>query len=279
MAFFPLSITSFPDLHHDAILVPFVLLTAYYFYRQRYVRAGIFFGLALASKNSAIILAPALLAYTIWQANAARSVDATRGGRPLIAGIKGWGVVMLLGALVLTPFANPISVAKEILTPITQRKYDPRGEVVSNFTVAGRLQENREGKWQFRTTTRHEVRLTNALSGFRDVGFLFIGLALLTLFSQVNRPLARMCLLILILSVPFGLIFRHALTYRTLLFVPFFAILAVHVARKGPLLWLVAALLLIDIVYCIDPITIDMSHIPANSDTFFSALSAGLGAQ
>ena len=53
MAFFPVSIKYFPNLHHDAILAPFALLAAYWFTKQQYVRAGIFFGLALASKNAA----------------------------------------------------------------------------------------------------------------------------------------------------------------------------------------------------------------------------------
>lgn len=275
MAFFPLSIRFFPNLHHDAILVPFLLLAAYFFCRQRYVKAAVFFGLALASKNTAIFLVPALLAYAIWDAYAARKADTmTRERSPLARGIRGLAVVMLGGGLVLLPFANPISFTREILTPLTHRQFDPRGGDVSRFSVAATLQTpERPGKWfANRSVVRPEVRLLNVLSGFRDTGFLFLALAALCLFSRHNGPLARMCLLFLMLSVPYGLVFGHHFSYRTLMFVPFFAILAVDVARKGPLLSLVALLLLIDLVYCLDPMTVGVLHLPANADTFVSAL-------
>src|SRR3954463_9844315 len=110
MAFFPVSIMYFPNLHHDSILVPFALLAAYSFYRQQYIRAGVFFGLALASKNVAIILVPAFLAYLIWDAYAADRVGAVpRERSALMRGIKGLALVMVVGALTLLPFANPIS--------------------------------------------------------------------------------------------------------------------------------------------------------------------------
>lgn len=280
MAVFPLSISYFPNLHQDAILVPFVLLTAYSFYKQQYMMAGVFFGLALASKNTAIILAPALLAYVIWDAYAAdKSAMMKRQRRPLVRGTRDWAIVMLVGGLVLLPFANPISFTSEILTPITKRQYDPRGEDVNSFTVAGRLHrpEGPEAKYVYRSASRPEVRLINLISGFRDIGFLFIALAALCLFSRQNRPLARMCLLVLMLSLPYGLVFGHDLSYRALMFVPFLAILSVDVARKRPLLCLVGLLLLIDVVYCLDPMTVDTMHYPANKDTFVSALLGRMG--
>ena len=137
MAFFPLSIKYFPNLHHDAFLAPFALLAAYWFTKQQYLRAGIFFGLALASKNAAIFLAPALLGYVIWEVLDARKNDP---GRSLFAasrqGMRGWATAMLVGFVVLAPFANPISYVSEILTPITHRPYDPRGEDVNARTAA-----------------------------------------------------------------------------------------------------------------------------------------------
>jgi hypothetical protein len=82
-----------------------------------------------------------------------------------------------------------------------------------------------------------------------------------------------MCLLILLLSMPYGIVFGRELSYRALMFVPFFAILAADVARKRPLQWFVALLLLIDLVYCLDPMTTGTMHYPANGGTFLSALS------
>jgi hypothetical protein len=275
MAFFPVSIMYFPNLHHDSILVPFALLAAYSFYKQQYVRAGVFFGLALASKNVAIILAPAFLAYVIWDAYAADRVGAMRRERtPLIRGIKGFALVMVVGALALLPFANPVSFTRELLTPIIQREYDPRGENVYRFTLAGRLQapERTTPLDAHRSVARPEVRLIRLL-GFEDTGFMFVALAVLLLLSRPIDPLARMCLLVLLLSMPYGIVFGRELSYRALLFVPFFAILAVDVSRKRPLQYFVALLLLIDLVFCLDPMTTDNMHYPANRDSFFSALS------
>jgi hypothetical protein len=275
VAFFPVSIMYFPNLHHDSILVPFALLAAYSFYKRQYVRAGVFFGLALASKNVAIILVPAFLGYLIWDAYAAGRAGATNGVRsPLMRGIKGLAIVMVVGALTLLPFAHPVSFTRELLTPIISRRYDPRGENVHSFTLAGRLHpaEATAPKDVHRSVPRPEVRLITLL-GFEDTGFLFVALAALLLFSRPTGPLARMCLLILLLSMPYGIVFGRELSYRALMFVPFFAILAADVAHKRPLQWFVALLLLIDLVYCLDPMTTGTMHYPANGGTFLSALS------
>ena len=60
-ATFPLTIKWFPNLHHDLIMVPFILLAVYFIIQNRVVAAGVAYGLALASKNVAVILIPALL--------------------------------------------------------------------------------------------------------------------------------------------------------------------------------------------------------------------------
>lgn len=275
MAVIPISIRYFPNLHHDAILVPFGLLASYWFTKQQYARAGIFFGLALASKNAAIFLAPALLGYVIWDALDARKNDPERS---LLAasrqGIRGWATVMLVGFVVLAPFANPISYVSEILTPITHRRYDPRGEDANARTAAEKIVHpppRTDPKFAFRSAPRPAVGLTNLVFGYVDIGFLFIAIAAMMLFSRRSGPLARMCLLVVMLSVPYGLVFGNLLIYRALMFVPFFAILAADVGRKRPLQFLVVVLLLIDLVYCLDPITVDALHYPANKDTFPSA--------
>jgi len=180
---------------------------------------------------------------------------------------------MLVGGLVLLPFANPISYLGEVATPLTQRAYDKRGENVGGFTVSGKLRTpERQGKKAARSTLRREVRAINSAVGFQEMWFLFVALGGLCLFSRQNRPLARMCLLVLMLSVPLALIFGHDLNYRTLMFVPFFAILAVDIARPKPLLCLLALLLLIDLVYVIDPITTTPIHLPVSGRTLIPGL-------
>ena len=128
-----------------------------------------------------------------------------------------------------------------------------------------------DSKHAFRSAPRPAVRLTNLVFGYVDIGFLFIAIAAVMLFSRRNGPQARMCLLVVMLSVPYGLVFGNLLTYRALMFVPFFAILIADVGRKRPLQGLVVVLLLIDLVYCLDPITVDAMHYPVNNDTFPSA--------
>ena len=91
MAFFPVSIKYFPNLHYDAILAPFALLALYWFTKQQYVRAGIFFGLALASKNAAIFLAPALLGYVIWEGLDGTERSSTLPVSSVASGYEGMG--------------------------------------------------------------------------------------------------------------------------------------------------------------------------------------------
>ena len=135
-----------------------------------------------------------------------------------------------------------------------------------------RAPQSTDPQYAFRSAPRPAVQLTNMVFGFVDIGFLFIAITAVLLFSRRNGPQARMCLLVLMLSVPYGLVFGNLLTYRALMFVPFFAILAADVGRKRPLQCLVVVLLLIDLVYCLDPITVDAMHYPVNQDTFPSAL-------
>ncbi len=190
VAFFPLSIVWFPNLHHDAILVPFVLLTAYFFLRRQYTRAGVFFGLALASKNVAIFLAVALLAYVIWDTLSARRHDPHGAVRAILrGGMKGWARAMLVGGLVLLPFANPLSYLDEVATPLTHRAYDKRGENVDRFTVAGKLRApERQGKNADRSVLRREVRAINSAVGFQEMWFLFVALAgLCSSLARIRR--------------------------------------------------------------------------------------------
>jgi hypothetical protein len=77
--------------------------------------------------------------------------------------------------------------------------------------------------------------------------------------------------------LPYGLIFGHDLNYRSLQYIPFFALLCGRFAPKGHYAAFVAILLGIDVLYCIDPITINYLHTPVNTETFISALQKSLG--
>ena len=135
-AIFPVTIKYFPNIHHDFILVPFFLLAIYFYIAGCNVKAGFFFGLALASKNLAIILLPAIavdlaiMGITIYRrTNWSEAFQFFR--------TKMFGVVTLVIVAVatLTPFANPISYGQEILSPVQSRPIDPRGEDMERWKV------------------------------------------------------------------------------------------------------------------------------------------------
>jgi len=83
-AFFPLTMHYFPDLHHDSILIPFFIASGYLLLKDKYIKGGLIFGLALASKNSAIFLLPAFSLFYIWNAN---NIKVSKGIRKELNGL------------------------------------------------------------------------------------------------------------------------------------------------------------------------------------------------
>jgi hypothetical protein len=270
MAFIPLSIKYFPNLHHDSFLAPFLILSAYYFTKERYIKAGILLGLALASKNTAVILGAAFLAYIIsaaWYAHQSSGKDAALD--LLSRGIKGYATVMVFGFILLLPFANPISYAQEILTPITHREYDPRGMNVDQFSVSQMLKL--PGRDEVSSVIRPEVRLVQLLLHFQDYGFFFLVITVLLLLPRQKDSLTSLSFITLLFALPYGLVFGYTLNYRALLFVPFFVLLCVNIAEKKHLLGFVMLLLCMDVLYCIDPINTDMLHYPVNKESLWDS--------
>lgn len=275
VALLPVSIKYFPNLHHDSILAPLSLASAYFFYEGKYKRSGLFFGLALASKNVAVLLLPAFIAFI-----ACSALQARRDGAP---GDKGYSLnreaaglakVMILGVLVLTPFANPISYAQEILTPVTHRERDQRGVDVEQFTLQGRL--SGAGPTAASSTPRPEIQLTQMLFRLENNDFFFLVIACVLFWSARRDRLSRLCFIFLLCALPYGLVFGYGLTYRSLQFVPFFAIACATLAPPRYLVGLVVALLAIDLLYCIDPITTDVLHVPVSKETLWHGLEKSL---
>ena len=135
-ATFPMTIKYFPNLHHDSILVPFVLLSCYLYIKRKYLAAGVAYGLALASKNVAVILLPALVAdiaiqaFRLWhQENIELAFTFLRHRLTALA------LMGVVGLVTLLPFANPVSYFEEIFTPIVSRPIDPRGENVNQWSL------------------------------------------------------------------------------------------------------------------------------------------------
>jgi hypothetical protein len=252
-AIFPVTIKYFPNLHHDAILVPFVLLAVYLQMVKRYTSAGVAYGLALASKNLAIILFPALVVdflvqvFRCWYG--AKSVAPFACLRARLAGLAVMGAVAFV---TLLPFANPISYAQEILTPLISRPIDPRGENVSQWTVKMIVKDE--------PNLSPQVTFAKKFLYFNDLGFLFLVLALCLAFQRPLNSITRLSLIVMVLYLPISSIFGMLLEWRTLLLVPFFAMAAAELLQLKQLSGLVAATAVFTLIYVSDPSKTDVIH-------------------
>jgi hypothetical protein len=253
-AVFPITIKYFPNLHHDSILVPFVLLTVYLHLTKRYVSAGVAYGLALASKNLAVIVLPALTAdiaiqaYRIWRE--VNSAVAMAFLRTQLARMAVFGTVAFA---TLLPFANPVSYAEEVLTPVISRPTDPRGENIGQWSVDSML----SGK----SALSPQVAFARKFLYFKDIGFLFFILALFLAIRQQLPRAARLSLILVATYLPMSAIFGVDLEYRTLLIIPLFAIIAAELIQPVHLRWLAGIAAALALIYVSNPARTDAYHI------------------
>jgi hypothetical protein len=268
---FPLSLQWFPNLHHDAIMVPFVIAATSNFLKANYKRAGIYYGLALASKNAAILLLPALFLLAIERLVASRkSEDPAAIRRRMGPASRGMLWFLFFSFIALTPFANPVSYAKEILTPLTEREYDTRADDFSPYTLSARLEDPLK-VYEYQSSRRPEVMLLDRLGVF-DVACFFIILAIMLAGPRLRGNLAKLSFYMLLLVLPYQVIFLRGFIYRYLLFLPFFVFLIAALADTRQLRWLLVFIILVDVVLMIDPMSITSMHIVQGSRTFWETL-------
>jgi hypothetical protein len=252
-ALFPVTIKYFPNLHHDAILVPFVLLAVYLQMVNRFVAAGAAYGLALASKNVAIILLPALAAdfairgFHLWKE--AEMTTALAFMRTRLTHLTVMGAIALV---TLSPFANPISYAQEVLTPVINRPIDPRGENVGQWTLTGLVSD--------KSNLSPQVAFAKKFLYFNDLGFMFFVLALCLAIQRPLTNITRLSLIVMVLYLPISSIFGVMLEWRTLFLVPFFVMAAAELLQLRQLRWLVAAMAVLALIYVSDPSKTDVIH-------------------
>jgi len=263
VGFFPAAIEYFPNLHHDSILAPFLALSLYLFFKGHYKRAGLFFGLALATKNVAIFMLPVFAAQVLISLMEDRRCSPKFGWSVMSRKLAGPAKALAISSLVLLPFANPISYVSETLTPVTHRETDLRGENVEQSTLSGRL-GSRES--HVAGVERPAVRLLHMLLRLDSNDFFFLAVAVFTFFSMRQDALMRLCFMFLLMSLPYGLVFGYGLNYRSLQFVPFFALLAGRLIPRQFAIAFLSLLLVVDIVYCIDPVTVNGLHTPIKRD-------------
>ncbi|HTZ69929.1 MAG TPA: glycosyltransferase family 39 protein [Acetobacteraceae bacterium] len=252
-ATFPVVIKYFPNLHQDSILVPFVLLTVYLRLGGRFAAAGVAYGLSLASKNLAIIVAPALAidllirGVTVWREEGAQSALAFL--RPQLTGLALMAAVAFVTFL---PFANPVTYAEEILTPVISRPIDPRGENVRQWTVTGIVDDTSQ--------LSPQVTFAQKFLYFNDLGFMFFVLAIGLAFQRKLTSIGRLSIIIIVIYLPISSVFGLTLTYRTLLLVPFFSIAVTELLQIRQLQWLSAATSVLALIYVSNPGRTDLIH-------------------
>jgi hypothetical protein len=250
---FPVTTKYFPNLHHDSTLVPFFLLAVYYYLGGRFVAGGVAYGLALASKNLAILLVPVLLLDAAIQGlgllRQEGSAAALAFVRPRIASLLIMGTVAFA---VFVPFANPVSYVEEILTPVISRPIDPRGENVSQWTVKGMVGNE--------SALSPQVTFAQKFLYFSDIGFMYLVLSVFLVAQRKLSGLGRASILVLVLYLPLGSVFGLQLTYRTLLLVPFFCMVAAEVLPPRQLRFLVAGSVFLALIYISDPGRTDLIH-------------------
>jgi hypothetical protein len=247
LAALPPALLFFPNLHHDYLLAPLVLLASYLFVRQRYVIGGVAFGLAMGAKNTAVFVVPVALLFAVLEAVRVRRAEGPVAARAdLRRRLMGFATFGLVSLVSLAPFANPVSEFQEILTPITHRAFDPRGENVAQFALTSPAGSE--------TAPAAAIRIVTTVVNY-TMPMLFVALALPVLWSLARTPMARYAYCFLLTIFPSSLVFGYGLKYRSLMFLPFFALLAPHVMGRRAMMGLLVVLLVIDVVYVLDPLT------------------------
>lgn len=265
MAAFPPALMYFPNLHYDAILTPLVLAASYAFVRGRYGWAGVCFGLAFASKNSAVLMLPAVVIFV-----AVEALRAGREGRPVAAVLRARSIGLawfsLAGLLAMMPFASPVSQVREVLTPVVRRAFDPRGEDVSRLWLskppASTAVVRVESAAGPQAVERTGVSRLKALVGY-NLSLPLLLIALPLLWGRLRSPFGLYAFCFIMTSFPYRILFGDGLGYRSLMYLPFFAVLAAMAVGRRGLIAIVAVLLLIDVVFLVDPMTANgMAYAP-----------------
>ncbi len=256
----PISVSYFPNIHHDAIMVPFLLGSMGLLIRRKLVLGGIAFGLALASKNSAILVAPAmaylLLSEKVW------SGESLSSHAKIVGCAKRILLFAVTAIVVLVPFANPISYTKELLTPVSGRAYDSRGENIAGYSLVERGGDADDSQSISHSVVRPEIDFLQRVTGFKFTLWFPALLGMLLMALHLQETGSRAAWIWMLAIFPAGAVFSYSMNYRALMFLPPFAILGATLLPRRWAWLLVLALCCASVVYAWDPMTVNIYHTP-----------------
>ena len=252
MAALPPAVMFFPNLHYDAILTPFLFAAAVLFARKRYVLGGASMGLALASKNTAVFLGAALLLYLVLEAWRERGAsDPARVADEFRRRIRGLALFSIVALAVSSPFASPVSQVQEVLSPVFHRAHDPRGENAVryqlNAPVPGTVVDSRA------VSAITLIQKVQWVLGY-NLSLLFVLLAFPLAWPRMNDALGRISLCMLAVSFPYRVVFGDGMGYRSLMYLPFFVVVAALGLERRAQIGILVLLLAVDCVFLMNPL-------------------------
>lgn len=109
----PTTVIFSADLHQDVPLCFFLIPYFYFLWKRRLVWAGVFWGLAFATKNQAIFALGPIFAEGIW--NFFHVQGSERRWVPLLDAARTCAIVFFLGVVVSAPFGNPVGNLAEVI--------------------------------------------------------------------------------------------------------------------------------------------------------------------
>jgi len=263
----PVSIKWFPNIHNDAIMIPFALGSILLFLNRRYIYSGVMFGLCMASKNTAIFLPVALIpifARQAWQAFNDRKISDIRM-KLFNSWLKKCMLIAVATVAVLSIFSNPISFFREIAAPIIGREFDQR-VLIREKEAAAILAPSKTRYFSSQQNNNGLIELRPEIALIRKLGldnfmifFAIFGIGLI--ISNKRNVIEQYSIIFLALAWPYQMVFGPLLIWRYLIFLPFWSLLIAALFKKRHAQILIAVLVLIDIVYLIDPVSTDGIHL------------------
>ncbi len=104
-ALLPATVVWSADLHQDVPMALFLIPFFYFLAQRRYLWAGVFWGLAFATKNQAVFALLPAVAVALWNGLDGKTIR--ERWSPILEAARGLAIVLVVGIAVSTPFGYP----------------------------------------------------------------------------------------------------------------------------------------------------------------------------